>query len=78
MKNENQEYDTRTRKKESQQHFPQKNTVDSQCFEDWNRQSNMQEKINMEKKEVKKRVVKKRMSQEIAGRAKCQTIENDK
>ena len=34
MKNENQEYDTRTRKKESQQHFPQKNTVDSQCFED--------------------------------------------
>ena len=38
----------------------------------------MQEKINMEKKEVKQRVVKKRMSQEIAGRAKCQTIENDK
>ena len=38
----------------------------------------MQEKINMEKKEVKQKVVKKRMSEEIAGRTKCQTIENDK
>ena len=67
-------------KKNYKTNFYKKSTADSRNLGYWNRESNRQEKINM-KKEVNEKVisqVKKRMSEEMAVRKKCRTIENDK